>query len=170
MKSGIVEVFKLGQDYQFKRNEQKNVYEFIYRGYKGDIKRDVYRYVVNARGQSRFIKTDPSALFKNLLKRGIFRTEETQLRPHIDQDGSASANPLCRASQTYKTGSVWIDPKTHQIMRLASDQTITNSDAIYAVGAMTRGQIIDASMASGIVRSTAKIASHWVEFLKQVTI
>ena len=170
MKSGIVEVFKLGQDYQFIQNPSKGGYEFIYTDHEGEIKRDTFRYVVNARGQSRHIKTDPSMLTRNLLKRGIVGTEEFQLRPHIDQDGSASANPLQTASQTYKIGSVWIDPKTHQIMRLGSDGTTNRSNGIYAVGAMTRGQIIDASMAHGIVQSTAKIAKHWVDYLKQVAI
>ena len=170
MKSGIVEVFKLGQDYQFIQNASKDGYEFIYTDHKGDLKRDAYRYVVNARGQAKSIKTDPSTLTKNLRKRGIVQTVEIQKRPHAGQAGSPSANPLQTASQTYETGSVWIDPKTHQIMRRASDKTITNSNAIYAVGAMTRGQIIDASMAHGIVQSTAKIASHWVDYLKQVVI
>jgi len=44
-------------------------------------------------------------------------------------------------------------------MRLGSDNTIAPSNAIYAVGAMTRGQILDASMTRSIVHFTARIAN-----------
>jgi hypothetical protein len=63
---------------------------------------------------------------------------------------------------------MWIDPETHHVMRQASDNIPTRSKVIYAVGAMTRGQIIDASMAHGIVQSTARIANSWVDDLKKV--
>jgi hypothetical protein len=63
---------------------------------------------------------------------------------------------------------MWIDPETHHVMRQASDNKPTRSKTICAVGAMTRGQIIDASMAHGIVQSTAAIASHWVDDLKKI--
>ena len=170
MKSGIVEVFKLGQAYQFIKNASKDGHEFIYTDQKGDIKRDTYRYVVNARGQAKSIKTDPSTLSKNLLKRGIVQIEEIQIFQQPDQDNTPSADQPETGFQTYKTGSMWIDPTTHQIMRLAPDRTTNRSNGIYAVGAMTRGQIIDASMAHGIVQSTAKIAGHWVDFLTQAAI
>jgi hypothetical protein len=62
---------------------------------------------------------------------------------------------------------MWIDPETHHVMRQASDNMPNRSKAIYAVGAMTRGQIIDASMAHGIVQSTAGIADSWVADLKR---
>ena len=96
--------------------------------------------------------------------------KKIQIHQQADQDNTPSANQPETGFQTYKTGSMWIDPETHQIVRLASDKTIKNSNAIYAVGAMTRGQIIDASMAHGIVQSTAKIAGHWVDFLTQAAI
>jgi hypothetical protein len=63
---------------------------------------------------------------------------------------------------------MWIDPKTHHVVLQASENIPTQSKAIYAVGAMTRGQIIDASMAHGIAQSTARIASYWIDDLKQV--
>ena len=170
MKSGIVEIFKLGQDYQFKRNEQRDVYEFIYKDYKGDTKRDAYRYVVNARGQAKSINTDPSMLSKNLRKRALVHTKEIRFVHQTDQHRKASANPLHATVQKYQTESMWIDPETHQLMRSNPDKTTEKSNLIYAVGAMTRGQIIDASMARGIVHSTAKIANHWVGYLKQVAI
>jgi hypothetical protein len=69
---------------------------------------------------------------------------------------------------TYKTGSIWIDPETHHVIRKPPNKIPVNSNSIYAVGAMTRGQIIDASMAHGIVKSTARIANSWVIDLKKV--
>jgi hypothetical protein len=51
------------------------------------------------------------------------------------------------------------------MQRGAADKA-ERSGKIYAVGAMTRGQIIDASMARGIVQSTAEIADGLIHFLK----
>jgi len=68
--------------------------------------------------------------------------------------------------RSYKTGSIWIDPATHLIMTKGAGGSTARSPGIYAVGAMTRGQIIDASMAYGIARSTAKIAQDLVDALK----
>ena len=168
MKSGLVEVFKLGRNYQFVKNDTKNGWEFVYQDFNGRTKRDAYRYVVNARGQAKSIQADPSPLTKNLLKRGIVQNEETQSVQKEDRQGNRSATQPKNKLHTYKTGSMWIDPETHHVMRQASDNIPTRSKAIYAVGAMTRGQIIDASMAHGIVQSTARIAHHWVDDLKQV--
>jgi len=170
MKSGIVEVFKLGRDYKFVKNDSKDRYEFIYRDQKGKLKKEAHRYVVNARGQPRSIRTNPSPLMKNLLKRGIVQMGETRpLRPKDTRSRLPADQPITEF-QTYKTGSIWIDPRTHQVIRQVSDKIITQSDALYAVGAMTRGQIIDASMAYGIVQSTARIADNLVNDLKRAKI
>jgi uncharacterized NAD(P)/FAD-binding protein YdhS len=166
MKSGLVEVFKLGRDYKFVKSDTKDGYEFIYKDSNGETKRDDYRYVVNARGQAKSIQTDPSPLMKNLLQRGIVQIEETQHGHEGNIQSSFSANHLKTGFQTYKTSSMRIDPKTHHIMRSASDRTTTQSNAIYAVGAMTRGQIIDASMAQGIVQSIARVADSLVDSMK----
>jgi hypothetical protein len=45
------------------------------------------------------------------------------------------------------------------------DGNITTSNAIYAVGVMTRGQIINASMVRGIVESTSRIADDLMNYL-----
>jgi uncharacterized NAD(P)/FAD-binding protein YdhS len=170
MKCGLVEVFKLRRNYQFIKNNSKDCWEFIYQDSNGETKRDAYRYVVNARGQAKSIQTDPSPLTKNLLKRGIVQNEETQaVQPENRQSNRSAKQPKTK-SHTYKTGSIWIDPETHHVIRQASDNIPTKSKAIYAVGAMTRGQIIDASMAHGIVQSTARIANSWVDDLKKVKI
>ena len=127
--------------------------------------KDIYRYVVNARGQNKSFKTDPSVLAKNL--RGSGTVQTTEIRP---ADATAPLKPKAipepkSSAQGDKTGSIWIDPRTHKIMKMGSDNTITPSNAIYAVGAMTRGQIIDASMARSIVQSTSRVASDIIACL-----
>jgi uncharacterized NAD(P)/FAD-binding protein YdhS len=47
-------------------------------------------------------------------------------------------------------------------------QEITKSSDLYAVGAMTRGQIIDASMARGIVKAASRIADELVHYLTRI--
>jgi hypothetical protein len=169
MKSGFVDVIKLGSKYQMKKNDNKDVYEFIYKGISGVEQRDVYRYVVNARGQAVSIETDPSDLMRNLLRRGIVQIEETQEIKLKENDSEVPARHSNKQTYTYKTGSIWIDPQTHQVVRTASSVKGTKSKRIYAVGAMTRGQIIDASMAHGIVQSTACIADIMINDLKGIT-
>jgi uncharacterized NAD(P)/FAD-binding protein YdhS len=155
MKAGIVDVIKLGNTYQLVKDEVNGYHEFIYRDTRGNLKRDVYRYVVNARGQEKSLETNPAPLAQKLLQRGTVLIEE--FGP-ADSPGDPATS-----DETYKTGSIWIDPETHQIMQMGSDYKVTRSSRIYAVGAMTRGQIIDASMARGIVKATAKIAEDLVE-------
>jgi len=165
MKAGMVEVFKLGESYRLVRDEARDCHEFIYRDDQGNLKRDAYRYVINARGQEKSLESNPSALAKNLLKSGTVQIEE--IRP-VDQSTHPSrdvAPELEPAVDTYKTGSILIDPETHHIMQMGPDKKVTKSNAIYAVGAITRGQIIDASMARGIVQATSRIADDLVNYL-----
>ena len=161
MKAGMVEVHKLGKTYQLVKNEGNDYYEFSYRDNRGNLKRDAYRYVVNARGQAKTLETNPSALVRNLLRRGTVQIKEYR---RADRGHDITADPAI-AGETYKTGSIWIDPETHQIMQIGPDSTVTRSSFIYAVGAMTRGQIIDGSMARGIVQATARIADDVVDHL-----
>ena len=70
-----------------------------------------------------------------------------------------------RAAETPSggTGSLWVDPYTHRIQRSEMNGRVVKSESIYAAGAMTRGQIIDASMAHGSAVSTQTIAENWVD-------
>jgi hypothetical protein len=45
MKSGLVEVIKLGRNYQFVKNDTKDVWEFIYQDSNGETKRDASRQI-----------------------------------------------------------------------------------------------------------------------------
>jgi uncharacterized NAD(P)/FAD-binding protein YdhS len=165
MKAGILQVFKLGEDYRFVRNEAAEVYEFIYRNARGKLKKDAYRYVVDARGQQKSWETNPSALAENLIKSGIVQIEEIRPIEHPVSSGNEIAAGQQNTGDRYKTGSIWIDPDTHRVMQIGSEKRIVPSNAIYAVGAMTRGQIIEASMARGIVQATSRVADDLLNHL-----
>jgi len=167
MKAGLVEVVKLGKNYQLIKDEANGYYEFVYRDDRGNFKKDAYRYLVNARGQEKSIKTDPSALTNNLINSGTALIEEFRSvdRPSPGGDHVCPGPEI--AGETYKTGSIWIDPDTHLIIQAGSADKPAPSRTIYAVGAMTRGQIIDASMARGIVRATSRIAADIIDHLIQ---
>ena len=159
MKAGMVEVVKLGNSYQLVKNEVNDCHEFIYRDTRGHLKRDNYRYVVDARGQKKSLATNPSLLVKNLLRRGTVLIKEFRSAYH------GVSSDRAPAGETYETGSIFIDPATHRIMQMGPENQLTGSSRIYAVGAMTRGQVIDASMARGIVQATSKIAEDLVDYL-----
>jgi hypothetical protein len=167
LKAGIVDVVKLGEKYRLTKDNHDDYYEFIYESDRGNLNRDAYRYVVNARGQERSIETDPSELAKNLLASGTVQIEELQPSGHNADSERQNAGGADAAGASYKTGSIWIDPDTHQIMQLGPDEKRTRSSYIYAVGAMTRGQIINASMAQGIVQATSRIADDLVTYLSR---
>ena len=168
MRAGIVEVFKLGEKYRLVKDDATNSHEFIYQDNRGILKRDTYRYVVNARGQEKSMETDPSALARNLIKSGTVQIEE--IRPSdIATHSSLDVAPVSETpGETYKTGSIWIDPESHHIMQMGAEKKITKSNAIYAVGAMTRGQNIDASMVRGIVQATSRIADDLIIYLTRI--
>jgi uncharacterized NAD(P)/FAD-binding protein YdhS len=168
MQAGFVKVFKLGDNYRFFKNDTTGCYEFIYPGIRGQTQRGAYRYVVNARGQERSMQTNPSALARNLLSSGTVQTEKFQHGGDRGVLEKRTADIQGAGYHTQTTGSILIDPETHRVMRREPDGTVSASNAIYAVGAMTRGQILDASMAQGIAQSTARIAHDLVDYLSRV--
>ena len=162
---GYVEVIRLGETYRLIKDDTSGEYSFVYKNQQGEKKKDTYRYVVNARGQDKSLKSNSSMLAVNLIKSGTVYID--QIPDGVKQEALRKSLPMDPdgASDQYKTGSVWIDTETHQIMKVSSDGSAIRSDYIYAVGAMTRGQIIDASMANGSVRSTAAIARIVIDYL-----
>ena len=165
MRAGIVEVVKLGENYRLINNDAGDRFDFIYRDGQGNLKREAYRYVVNARGQEKSLETNPSALAKNLIRSGFVQIEEIRPEALANCAGRQFAVGFETAGHSHKTGSIWIDPATHQIMQMGPGGKITKSKAVYAVGAMTRGQIIDASMVRGIVQATSRIADDLISCL-----
>lgn len=166
---GIIRVHKLGEDYQFVRDEDQDCFEFRYRDHTGVQRRDAYRYIVNARGQEKFLKTNPSELAQNLLRMRWTRSGEIPGNGLIDRTGSMAGKDPGPESAVNRTANIRIDPVSHRISPIGSNGEVVPSPVIYAVGAMTRSQILDASMAYGIARSTAAIADDWVGGLKLPT-
>jgi len=145
MEAGIVSIVRLGETYQFKSSVKDGPFEFTYPDPQGGVHRESFPYVVNACGQPRSVESDTAELTRNLLQRGLIQIGES------------------RDPKTYKTGSIVINPRNHRVMQ-------ENADGLpripfYAVGAMTRGQMIDASMAYGLIRSTAAVADDLISQL-----
>jgi hypothetical protein len=163
MRAGIVEVVKLGKDYRLVNDEATQRFDFIYRDFDGKQKKDSYNYVVNARGQEKSLETNPSALAGNLLNSGIIQIDEIKSVEQPAFSDRRISSGLADGGHSYKTGSIWIDPATHRIKQVEPGGHITTSSAIYAVGAMTRGQIINASMVRGIVEATSRIADDLIK-------
>lgn len=153
----IVEIKRLGTSYQLLKDEPGGRYTFLYKDQYGHEIKEAYSYVVNARGQEKSILTDYSSLTQSMVALGMVLTEEFQPADKArDPYNSAEVG-------RYKTGSVWIDPNTHQVMQRGPRGEVMPSESLYAVGAMTRGQIINASMAQSIVCSVSKAAAHLFE-------
>ena len=152
-----MEIKRLGTSYQLLKDESGGRYTFLYKDQYGHEIKEAYSYVVNARGQEKSILTDDSSLTQSMVALGMVLTEEFQPADKV-RDPYNSADVGC-----YKTGSVWIDPNTHQVMQRGPQGEIMPSESLYAVGAMTRGQIINASMAQSIVCSVSKAAAHLFE-------
>ena len=168
IKFGSVRVHRLGGNYRFYKDDHKNCYVFNYEAHEGQPRQDTFQYVVDARGQPKSLATSPSELAKNMLKSGTYQSEEFR---HTDPAVNSNKSVASRRNSgelSYQAGSILIDPATHRVMRKGPDGgAATPSHPIYAVGAMTRGQIIDASMAHGIALSTAQIAGELVDHLTQ---
>ena len=165
LKSGIVTVHQLGQDYRFFKDKTRDLFVFNYHDASGKLRRDCFRYVINARGQEKSLKTNPSVLAQNLLESQIVQTHELTNPGSFDKSGANKISMPTSGKTTDPPGSVKIDPTSHRIVTTGRDGRAVSSPYVYAVGAMTRGQIIDASMAYGIALSTAAIAEDWVNSL-----
>jgi uncharacterized NAD(P)/FAD-binding protein YdhS len=167
MKAGMVDVIRLGDHYRLHKDHVKNRYEFVYSDVRRNERRDAYRFVVDARGQRKTLETNSSPLVKNLLTSGMIQIEEIRSVDQTNHSGQNDESEL-EATGRYKTGSVWIDPETHQIIQMRPGKATTTSSGIYAVGAMTRGQIINTSMAQGIVEATSRIADDLIQYLTRI--
>jgi hypothetical protein len=161
IRAGIVEIIRLGDSYRLLQNEPDARYAFVYKDRNGHVQKRCCSFLVDARGQKKSILTDPSSLTQSMVARGIVLTETSRL-DHRADDSSSGGNIVPEAGPQ-DTGSIWIDPETHQVMQRRDDGQARPAEALYAVGAMVRGQILDASMASSIVRSVSKAAAHLFE-------
>ena len=154
MEAGIVEVKKLGRDYRFACNESTGKFEFHYTEPGGHQLCDTFPYCVDARGQPRSIETDSSELTRKMLKRRLIQLEKLPQ----GRANSGTGN---------KTGTIMIDPKTNRVKPPDTGRAEHPNLDLFAVGALTRGQIIDSSMAYGLARSTETVVTGIVQRLRQ---
>jgi hypothetical protein len=120
---------------------------------------DNYRYVVNARGQPESLTTDTSALARHLVASiSAQRDKASADRPAYLRQHRAIEDQYPTFGKR-RCATIRIDPQTHRVV-------LPNfGSAVYAVGAMTRSQIIDTSMAHGISCSTATVADNLLHIL-----
>ena len=163
MKSGTVEVVKLAKSYSLQRDASGRGYMFLYGEPHVGMRKDHYAYVVDARGQERSFANDPSELTKNLLRSGVVQIERFPTRSRHVPPGDTKAGGK---ENSYDSGSLWIDPETHQVLRMKADGSMTPSRCLYAAGIMTRGQILDASTAHGCALSASRVASQWADLME----
>jgi len=161
IRAGIVEIIRLGDAYRLLKNEPDARYTFVYKDRNGHVQKRCCSFLVDARGQKKSILTDPSSLTQSMFARGIVLTETSRLDHRADDPASGGNNVPQDSPQD--TGSIWIDPETHQVMQRRADGRAGPANSLYAVGAMIRGQILDASMAASLVRSVSKVAAHLFE-------
>jgi len=160
IRAGIVSVIRLGEGYRLSSRTGPDTFELVYGQQEGSYCRDIFSYCVDARGQRRSVASDASELIQNLLRKGFVEPENLHRGKSGTLPGQAGSH----------TGSIIIDPATHRVLRSDSLSPGNGSarDAgfdLFAVGAMTRSQIIDASMANGLARSTAAITRQLIEKL-----
>jgi len=160
MRAGVLEIVKLGRDYRITSKTNGPGYEFSF----GESKSNTlaFRYVIDARGQESSVRSNPSELIQNLIQSGNIllgeRVRDKSEKAEVEAPSLAETSP--RASE-----SVWIDPDTHRVLQINGTDSVGRSKTLYAVGAMTRAQIIDVSMAKGLTRSTDSIARQLVDWL-----
>jgi len=163
MNAGMVTVRKQIGETPFRRNGLS--FSFTFQDANGEAMEATHPYVIDARGQSPSYATNHQTLAVNLLRSGTVEIEprDRNIQALEDERSKPSRGrpPLVRNER----GGLWIDPRTHRVRRTRADEGIEVSERITAVGAMTRGQIIDASMAHGSAVSTDVVAREWVDYV-----
>ncbi len=134
MEAGVVEVIKLGESYRLERDPGKGGWHLAHNGERGETRRADFDFVVDARGQQGDYRRNPAPL----------------------------ARALCASQWLVLTEGVYrgvaIDPQTREVLGRGRDGRIAPVAGLYAFGAMTRGQMLDASMARGLVLASAQLA------------
>lgn len=163
LKSGTVQISKLGEAYSILKDAAGMGYEILFRGQQGETRRDGYDYLVDARGQERSFAKNPSELAGNSLRSGLVHLERLRLGT---RNAPRRAGEIEKGETVYHSGSLWIDPETQRVLRMKAAGSMTPSRCLYAAGIMTRGQILDASTARGCTWSASKVASQWARLLE----
>lgn len=163
LNAGLVKVVRLGKRYRFYKDDDQDRYCFDYTDRNGQARLDTYHYVVNARGQPRSLTTDPSELAQNLIASISAQSlqESADRAAFLRQQAAIGDRDPMSGADRYAT--IRIDPQTHRVVL----PDFGPESAVYAVGAMTRGQIIDASRAHGIACSTSTIADNLLHLVSR---
>ncbi|MDK9702198.1 MAG: FAD/NAD(P)-binding protein [Sulfuritalea sp.] len=134
MEAGVVEVIRLGDTYRLERDAGEGRWHLTHGNEHAETRHAVFDIVVDARGQQGDYRRNPAPL----------------------------ARSLCRSDWLAFTEGAYrglaIDPQTHAILGRGSDGGTAPVTGLFAFGALTRGQMLDASMARGLVLASAKVA------------
>jgi len=160
LESGLLKIHRLSNPFELNKTPQQNSFEFQYLDEHGKTRTKIFKFVVDARGQSRSYQTNPSTLAKNMLSSGLVQIEDHR----IDKDES-SEGFLKKQEKAYKGRGIWVNPESFGVMTGSQEEGFSVSSKLYAVGAMIQSQIINASMAHESVTSTCRIAGQIIDEL-----
>lgn len=160
LESGFLKIHRLSHPVELDKPSQKSGFEFNYLDSYGGTRTETFKYVVDARGQSRSYRSNPSTLARNILSSGLVQIEEQP----IDKNESL-AGFLDKEKKPNKDRGIWVDPESFGVIAGTKKEGLAVSTKLFAVGAMIQGQIINASMALESVKSTYRIASLIIDEL-----
>jgi len=156
IKADSVHIHRLAKTHRWPQGDHTRAYTVDYIDGLGKQRRESYPYVVDARGQQVSWRDNPSILARNLLRTGVVQTTEIR----VERDDAGDGGDGTGSPETYNVGSVCINPETHAVIQVDPYGNFHPSHRIFALGAMTRGQIIDTSMAQSLAESANRIVSQ----------
>jgi len=160
LESGFLRIHRLSRPIEVDKATHKSGFEFNYLDHYGGIHTERFNFVIDARGQSRSYRSNPSRLAKNILSSGIVQIEEQAISKN-----KSSAGFLENKKILDKGRGIWVDPESCGVIAGTEKDGLAVSSKLFAVGAMIQGQIINASMALESVKSTYRIAVQIIDEL-----
>jgi uncharacterized NAD(P)/FAD-binding protein YdhS len=170
IKAGRLKIVKLGSEYDLDTDRERGYFRIGYRNESGRRQKDEYRCLIDARGQTNDYATCPSALARYLIHSGLVEREKIKfVAGRLYEQGAKDDHFTKRAAggkeadhgdRIYVPGGVRIDPVTHEVLSAAASARNRYSKKLFAAGAMTGGQIIDASNASSSAESADRITDN----------
>jgi uncharacterized NAD(P)/FAD-binding protein YdhS len=140
MDAGLVRIVALGPSYRFESSEQGVIIEQT--GAAGVRQAWHFDWLVDARGQPGAYAASPETLARALIAQGDL------------------------ALSTGRFAGLRIDPASGEVQR-AGEPDCTRIAGLYAVGTMTRSQMLDASMARGLVLAASRVSAQIAAWLRQ---
>ena len=138
--AGLVRIVTLGQSYRFESREQGVIIEQS--GAAGVRQAWHFDWLVDARGQPGAYAASPEPLARALVAHGEL------------------------ALSTGLFAGLRIDPASGEVQR-AEDPECARITGLHAIGAMTRSQMLDASMARGLVLAASRVSAQIAAWLRQ---